>query len=1320
MSELPGDTPIQIAVPGCRVHELLGEGGFGTIHSGTHERLDVAVAIKIARADIALGVAQARRELAALQRLQGPHVPTLYDHGQLPDGAPFLVMERIEWPTLEQHLTRYPRGMPMDVFRSYALALLDAVAAVHDAGLAHRDLKPENLFLGDDPVRAKVIDFGLAEVDTDAAPLGETLDADLFGSPVFMSPEHCSDDAIIDRRSDVYSLGVILYAMLTGKPPFAGQRAELYEAHRNRRPPRPSLARALPDALEQLVLASLAKRPEARPGSASALRQQIQASLADRAAEALPEPATPIPVDAAASSATSGRSRRARKSGSAKADRQRRLMVHLFFDHELDVTLIQDLLSSLGGHLAHIDGTRGCAVFRSVGGKQPMSHPLFAAETLLGQQLCPRVLLDLGPVVMRKRKNGAVRYRSGLFAHDASYPRATDPEGLMLTPGTAELVPELFLDPRPLRDGLQLYRPPSALATQFTNATTGNHQLFGREATVAELRNSARDALARQQTTLVTVIAEAGHGKSHLSQAMLAEIRALSVHPRLLELRIPEPVGANANEAQQALLLRLLDVPRTVDAEAVRARLVESLDPAHLEEAWPVIACSLGFLPRDAPEVRRIEAVPRALHDGLVRAMGTLFRRRAERHPLCVLIDDAQFADEVTLDAIEYAALEGDSGPLWICVLARPKLVADRPDWGREAAHHHRIELGPLDHASASALCRKLLLPAENIPAEAIDTLVERTRGIPLLLVELVRGLERDGLIRKHERGDMWYVATDELDRLPDLPLVEWLARRELESLPDDLANHVRLLALLGLDFSTGEIDGVTAILDRSGHAETFPLATDVVIRRLHKRRLLLARQRGRPADRIGFRHSLIRESLASSVPSALAEAVHKAAYRFYSDPDEPLAESRRLTRLAYHAARSGARAEAGTVYLELGQRAAGAHAYVQAERLYTQALELVDEKRSEQLFAGHRGRGAMRYRVGRYQDSLADLSRARELTRGLDVAAEIHVLLDAATAMDWTNEYRKSEELVTEASELAQQVSSPLIEARLLLGFGRSHFRFSRLDQARAALREAAERARELSDDGYETSVIALLLLTLVLPMQNEVEDAERMFEELVTLCEQRGDRMHLVTALVNRRVVCIARKQVQQAVEDGLRCIAVGRELGIPELGYVCEYNLGELLYLAGDLEAAWPHVHAAVTLESRRPSGAGRPLAELLEARLLAYENRMDELRERLQRLDRQQGLAREHDQAEALFLPYEQVLFDMLHMLCDGADHAAWVALRERAGEHAIEQEEIEVAEMHGLGLIRAGRLADGRAAIEEALALTERIPTIMDERLRHHL
>ena len=176
-----------------------------------------------------------------------------------------------------------------------------------------------------------------------------------------------------------------------------------------------------------------------------------------------------------------------------------------------------------------------------------------------------------------------------------------------------------------------------------------------------------------------------------------------------------------------------------------------------------------------------------------------------------------------------------------------------------------------------------------------------------MLLVELVRGLKRDGLVRKSEKGQGWYLATDELERLPDLPLVQWLSSRETESLPPDLLAHARLASVLGVEFSSEEIEGVLQELERSGGGVETQLDAGIGVRRLIESGIL-ARHRG---GRVGFRHSLLRDTVYQSVPQTQREAIHHAAFDYFRRHDQ-LPEMGRLPQMAFHAARSGLKEEAG------------------------------------------------------------------------------------------------------------------------------------------------------------------------------------------------------------------------------------------------------------------------------------------------------------------------------------------------------------------------------------------------------------------------
>src|SRR5262249_33428895 len=176
-----------------------------------------------------------------------------------------------------------------------------------------------------------------------------------------------------------------------------------------------------------------------------------------------------------------------------------------------------------------------------------------------------------------------------------------------------------------------------------------------------------------------------------------------------------------------------LDAPPDGGRALMAARLEEGA------ELWPGVALALGWARPDDAELRHLGAAPGALRAAAARAAGAGLRLRAAGRPVALLLDDAQWADEATLDALEYAAMAEARAPLFACALARPAFLDLRPAWGERAAAAVAVDVAPLDDEAAVTLCRRMLLPAEDVPKGAVDRLTARAQGVPLLLVELVR-----------------------------------------------------------------------------------------------------------------------------------------------------------------------------------------------------------------------------------------------------------------------------------------------------------------------------------------------------------------------------------------------------------------------------------------------------------------------------------------------------------------------------------------------------------------------------------------------------
>ncbi len=259
-----------------RIESELGSGGMGIVYRAVHEVLQRAIAVKVLHGSL-LGdpniLGRFQREARAAARIDHPNVTHIIDFGHSDDGIPYLVMEFVEGEPLWRLVER--EGV-MSVERSVAILaeIARGVTATHRAGVIHRDLKPGNVMVAPDPAggdRVRICDFGLAKiVDPGSGAVALSAQGLGFGTPEYMSPEHCSGRPI-DHRADIYSLGLIAFAMLCGRPPFTGSRHRVRAAHINKMPPEIRTVRGaadIPDHLQQVVSRCLAKKPEDRYATA--------------------------------------------------------------------------------------------------------------------------------------------------------------------------------------------------------------------------------------------------------------------------------------------------------------------------------------------------------------------------------------------------------------------------------------------------------------------------------------------------------------------------------------------------------------------------------------------------------------------------------------------------------------------------------------------------------------------------------------------------------------------------------------------------------------------------------------------------------------------------------------------------------------------------------------------------------------------------------------------------------------------------------------------------------------------------------------------
>ena len=656
--------------------ESLGVGGAGSVWAA-RDRAGRDAAIKVAHSSDDVWRVRFAGEASALVALGPPHAPQLFGHDVLSDGRSWIAMERMSGSSLADEMADIVSVPPLERGLRLADAILAAVAAMHGRGIAHGDITPENIFFRATRVRspdhriAALIDFGLASGRGGAPPAGWP--GWTTGTLGYMAPEVLSGRPG-GPRADVYALGAILYELFTLRPPFAGDESELERAHLAVRPRPPGMDADIPDALDELILACLAKSPDRRPPDAAAVRRTLAGVARSRAVD-----------EAVRTASAASASRAAAALMSSDPDE---LVALLWYECDAGLARIAAEITRAGGVLARQRGRTCLALFAAGRSDKPARAGLATASRLLATW-GGRATLHVDRVMLRRRDDRPSAPYGAPVDRPEEWLPAEPWSGLVLTRAMADAVSDLAVVPAEPRG---FFAPAGARAAPPP-------PLVGRTRLVSALSVSARASFTGSRPGLALLLGSPGIGKSRVLSELAAIAHELGADHIFIDGSRPDETDAHGGDvlrarARSGPLVVLVD-----DAHLADDAFLDSLEYATLGGAsaplWVLVAADARTLDQIRPRygeraarTERYELEP--LGDDVMRELAAS------------LLFPADYLPAAVLDRL--AALAGGNPGLLtelVRALKREGAVRPRPD-----RRSHELAIEAIERLPAAAAGR--------------------------------------------------------------------------------------------------------------------------------------------------------------------------------------------------------------------------------------------------------------------------------------------------------------------------------------------------------------------------------------------------------------------------------------------------------------------------------------------------------------------------------------------------------------------------------------------------------------------------------------
>jgi len=974
----------------------LGSGGMSTVVRVVDHALGREVAMKTLRADRRDSREHARalqREARLIGALEHPAIIPVFDLGLLDDRTPFYTMRVLPASSLAAVLQGLRAGEPA-IRAQYDLRRLvrilvqiaQGLAHAHSRGVVHRDLKPGNVLLGDFG-EVRIMDWGIAKRMGSERPPG--IEGLVFGTPAYMSPEQAQgQDSKVDHRSDIYSLGVILYEILTlRRPPQAATtRQQIIAAARPEQVPPSAVARGreVPDELDELTMQMMARDPEQRPATMREIWQALERFLAGvqdrarrtaeaercyrRAVDELNRYQAMLEERQRLQDEEERLQRVIRPWDDQSAKQQRWRLTHRLQRLEVLIAhafgIATELLRQAVDTVEHPDARQ--TLIELYWHRHDAAEAVDDSATKLFFARLAHDLEDsgeaedaIGLLHIRSSPPGAVVWAVPFHEYDdpgtgapgAQFEIGVTPiTGCRLPVGPYVIIARLD-GHREAQEACYM-RQRGADMLLLLDPWSRDLPTTGREVALASLWSLAFDMEIRSRVTSCLVTGLPGMGKNRLLDAFRAEVKEhptrmyvllevscaplrrdlpYSVLVELLRLRAAVMASDTADEMRRKVRRMVLQAftrfGRQEPSEAARAQSIAVADTISTLPAFDLIDPDRGALQ---------SAIPAVDHDKLVDALATYFRELAACSPVQILIRNVQYMDDASRDLLGELLVRVDSSPILLLATAgvatsdnlpQPVSITRAAPSGGVLRYDAEIVLAPLPRPAFDQLVREML--AAPVEPRLQRWIGEHANGVPFVAAELISVLRRTGAIQYGEHGWAFDVHEPPTIRAGDVPAA---VRALIDTLPEHVRDALAAAVVVGQVFWRGALRTLgVARLDE---------ALEILV----ERGLLIRNATSRYVGEVEY-------ALTSSLRWRVAydmsrprrrRKLHRntatwMATQGRTDLEEALA-------MAHHLSMGGQPEEAAILLQRVAQAAMASKATAEARRLYTRVHVLTDD----------------------------------------------------------------------------------------------------------------------------------------------------------------------------------------------------------------------------------------------------------------------------------------------------------------------------------------------------------------------------------------